>query len=206
MIINYDILRGELFVNDVVKLIKVFNIEVLKKLYRLINNMIENWRLNQDNKKGYLWHQKDDQKILYIINNLEKKHLIYSELISSSKLMLIYLNFFRVISFYTQCVLIYKTSHGPASIPCDTDPIRCKLMEIFNISISLDESDKYNDALEIGPRNRFNKNSLKFNKTIIIQLDPHDLVIHDVKVHHSSDRIKNIFSRRSIIVEYQKFK
>jgi glycosyltransferase involved in cell wall biosynthesis len=202
---NLECIRAQLYDIGAVKVPNFFSESELSEIDKITNNFVKNWKRQKGVEPDYWWFNKDNKHVLFRIHNLEKKHDKIKELTLNDKLV----NFAKKIigkdCTFTECALVYKASYLSAAVPWHKDPVDTEPHRIFNFSIYLDYSDKSNGALEIVPKSHLtNKNNLdRDTEILVMDANPGDVIIHDVRVFHGSAATNDPSPRRSIVIEFR---
>ncbi len=108
--------------------------------------------------------------------------------------------------------LVFKNEGDGAPIPWHQDAVHPRRHRIFNIDVYLDSSRAGEGALRVVPGSQKSKNDVCLVRdeygwtppgAIQVELEPGDVLIHDVMVVHGSEPVRDNPLRRTIYYEFR---
>jgi len=181
----------------------VFSAAQIQESSDVVDRLISMWRGSSD-PDFWSFHNKDTE-VLYRIHNLEKKNEVFLRLIQLSRFRAIVRRVMGA-AVPTACALVYKMPHFGAEIPWHRDPLDVLPSTVFNFSIFLDATSADNGPLSFVPGSHLHDRGYPTGRphdAVAVRAAAGDVLIHDVRVYHGSDRSSSPTPRRSIIIEFQ---
>ena len=109
-------------------------------------------------------------------------------------------------------VMVFKKEGDGESIPWHQDAVHTRKHRVFNFDLYLDESKKGSGALRVVPKSQLSiqdacnvavEHGWEPEGVIQVELEPGDVLLHDVMVLHGSERTLGKNLRRTIYYEFR---
>jgi phytanoyl-CoA hydroxylase len=183
----------------------VFSTGQLREASAAVDQLLSAWRPMADPDFWSFHRQREGDHVLYRIHNLERKSKAILRLIGDRHFLALVRQLMGE-AVPSACALIYKMPDLGAEIPWHRDPIDVPPLTVFNFSIFLDPTTPENGPLAFVPSSHLHDREYPAGwpqQAVTVPAEVGDVVVHDVRIYHGSDRSGSPAPRRSIVTEFQ---
>lgn len=202
-----DSILNPLRENGYVRVSNIFSKNDIAEVKRYTSTLIEQWKSNEILSVDFWsYNNKKKEKVLYRIHNFENHYSPIKVLIQKPEFQNLVSHVVGENSFASFYALIIKMPFA-VGVPWHRDIDNIAPSKIYNFSIYLDDSFPENGCFEAADAthkdyNDYSQIKAPENASKISALET-DIIIHDVRLFHSSGLSNCESLRRSIIIEFR---
>lgn len=195
---------------------KLISDELLERLQVAGSNWIERGLsagLDDPQRGDYQFAKRNGGEVFYRVDYLHDKHEAASlELLGSPEVLAVAESLCGANFVPTYESMVFKQQGDGEQIPWHQDAVHPRRHRVFNFDLYLDRSSIGSGALRVVPgtqnrildvceiRDRFGWNA---DGVIQVEMEPGDVLLHDVMVLHGSERTEGKALRRTIYYEFR---
>ncbi len=164
-------------------------------------------------EEDYAFKEQDGKRVFYRVNYLHNKGYSASlELLGSPQVLSLAESLCGINFVPTYESMVFKQEHDGAAIQWHQDALHPRRWRIFNLDVYLDASRKGAGALVVIPGTQTHKQpfcnieqSYGWNPpyAIEVEMEPGDVLLHDVMIAHGSPETHGQALRRTIYYEFR---
>lgn len=167
----------------------------------------------QDLTRDLNFAKRNDGEVFFRVNYLHNKEEDVSlELLGSPQVLGVAESLCGPNFVPTYESMVFKKAGDGESIPWHQDAVHTRKHRVFNFDLYLDESKKDSGALRVVPKSQLQiqdacnvavEHGWELPGVIQVELEPGDVLLHDVMVLHGSERTLGKSLRRTIYYEFR---
>ena len=190
--------------------------ELLVRLQDAGKNWIEQGlhaSTDDPNYEDYVFAQRSVGRVMFRVNYLHNKGQSAAlELLGSPAVLAVAESLCGINLVPTYESMVFKQEGDGEAIIWHQDAVHPRKHRIFNYDLYLDRSTKEGGALKVIPKSQHQKQDFckieqeygwDHPEAIVVEMEPGDVLLHDVMVGHGSERVEGKSLRRTIYYEFR---